>query len=297
VSHTEKPLSSPLREPPSLSLALDGDERWELVGRISSSKPFKRAPRLQRFLLFVAERSLTGHPEEITEYEIGWKVFERREDYNPSDDSIVRTTARQLLTKVKEYFDSEGTNESWNLEIPKGGYLPIFTKRKAVAATPETSLPEATASRSAASALRLWRVIAAALAAVAVCSLGLAYQLWRTSGEVLPTTGASIVSSVLGDGLQPTRVIVGDYGAVLMSLASGRYFSVEEYANRSYASSAPPSSDPLVPNLWGLFGNGQAVSLPDLMIVGNIVRLSAEGNRPPQQNLWGDSGSGSRPKL
>src|SRR5580700_9511255 len=78
-----------------------GDPRWELVERVASSNVFKKSPRLRQFLLFVAERTIAGRSEEINEYEIGWKVFERGPNYNPVDDSIVRSAARQLRSKVK----------------------------------------------------------------------------------------------------------------------------------------------------------------------------------------------------
>jgi hypothetical protein len=52
---------------------LDGDERWELVKRIAAKPSFRKSPRLKQFLFFITERSLSGHPEETTEYNIGWK--------------------------------------------------------------------------------------------------------------------------------------------------------------------------------------------------------------------------------
>ena len=73
-----------------------GDVRWELAQRVAASTLFKKSPRLRQFLLFVAERSVAGHAADISEYEIGWKVFERGPNYNPVDDSIVRSAARQL---------------------------------------------------------------------------------------------------------------------------------------------------------------------------------------------------------
>src|SRR5687767_209823 len=102
--------------------ALQADKRWDLANRVASSTAFRKSPRLRQFLLFVAERSLTGHAADITEYEIGWKVFERGPNYNPIEDSIVRSAARQLRSKVKEYFETEGIDEICILDIPKGGY-------------------------------------------------------------------------------------------------------------------------------------------------------------------------------
>src|SRR5258707_5062074 len=111
---------------PQSAAALEIDERWQLVNRIVGSPSFRKSPRLRSFLLFVVERSLTGRAEEINEYEIGCKVFERREDYNTLEDSIVRSSARLLRTKLKAYFETEGQSETWVLDIPKGHYTPIF---------------------------------------------------------------------------------------------------------------------------------------------------------------------------
>src|SRR5438477_8266851 len=117
------------------SLTLEGDERSELVKRIASTAAFSKAPRLRQLLLFTVEHRLTGRTEDINEYTIGVKVFERGEDFNPSEDSVVRTSARQLRIKLKEYFDSEGREETWTIEMPKGGYIAVFVKRLPEAAT------------------------------------------------------------------------------------------------------------------------------------------------------------------
>src|ERR1700759_346071 len=76
------------------SSGLNTDERWELVTRIAASPSFRKSPRLRHFLLFVTQLNLTGQAAEISEYEIGCKVFKRGQKYNPSEDSIVRTAAR-----------------------------------------------------------------------------------------------------------------------------------------------------------------------------------------------------------
>ena len=76
----------------------------------------------------------------MTEYSVGWEVFERTKDYDPSNDSIVRTAARQLRTKVRDYFDEEGSGETLTLDIPKGGYLVSFAPRDAPQSLPSPTL-------------------------------------------------------------------------------------------------------------------------------------------------------------
>ena len=79
-----------VRPPDTFSPA---DERWALIQRVVAGQALARAPQLRGFLLFVSERVLTGHLNEINEYEIGRMVLGRRADFNPHEDNIVRVRA------------------------------------------------------------------------------------------------------------------------------------------------------------------------------------------------------------
>ena len=264
-------------DPTSLCGMVD-DERWELVIRIASAPSFKKSPRLRQFLLFVAERSLTGHSEDISEQNIGWRVFERKPDYNPADDSIVRTTARQLRAKVKEYFDQEGSQENWLLEIPKGHYTPIFT-RKALAEVPTTvtDLPNLPSTDQVDPRNQSFARIAAILALTAVCSAAVGYQIARKVPHAPVESEPTIVSNILDQSSEATPVIVGDYGTILMSTILGHPVTVEDYANRT---GAPAFSEDergqLLHGLWTHFSDGQMVPLGDVGVAGSIATLSAE---------------------
>ena len=105
------------------------EECRALLARILASPEFQRAPRLRAFLNYVVDRKLAGAPEDVTEVLIGHRVFGRPASYNPGDDSIVRTEARTLRQRLERYFASEGSPEPVILEIPRGGYLPVFRPR------------------------------------------------------------------------------------------------------------------------------------------------------------------------
>jgi hypothetical protein len=100
-----------------------------LVQRILVSTEFRRAPRLRDFLVYVVDRTLAASAPEVTEVLIGQRVFGRPATYNPGEDSIVRTEARNLRQRLQRYFAGEGQGEPVLLEIPKGGYLPVFRLR------------------------------------------------------------------------------------------------------------------------------------------------------------------------
>ena len=116
------------------------EECRALVGRIAASREFRRAARLREFLAYVVDRHLAGSKDEITESHIGRRVFGRSESYNPGEDSIVRTEARTLRQRLDRYFSEEGAQEPVILEIPRGGYAPVFRSR------PENGTAEAVAA-------------------------------------------------------------------------------------------------------------------------------------------------------
>ncbi|MFN0104807.1 MAG: hypothetical protein ACKV2U_22330 [Bryobacteraceae bacterium] len=103
--------------PPSLVLAeLDS---------IVSSVVFARCPRMQRFLSFVVEETLAGRADELGEYGIGLAVFDRDHNFQPQLDPIVRNDARRLRMKLLEYYRHPHSHDVI-IEIPKGGYVPMF---------------------------------------------------------------------------------------------------------------------------------------------------------------------------
>jgi adenylate cyclase len=110
------------------------------LDRILSSPGFARNERMSRFLRLVVERHLEGRDEELKESLIGVEVFGRRPDFDPKQDSIVRTEAGRLRARLTEYYAGDGRGDAVVIELPKGGYVPtvrrIENDRPAVAAAP-----------------------------------------------------------------------------------------------------------------------------------------------------------------
>lgn len=105
----------------------------ELVRRVVESRTFARAPRVRELFQYIADHTYASEWEALSEQQIGARVFSRAEAYNPGDDNIVRVSVRQLRSKLKEYFESEGLDQETIIEIPKGAYRLTFTQRTAIA--------------------------------------------------------------------------------------------------------------------------------------------------------------------
>ena len=153
------------------------DECRSLVARILASREFQRASRLRAFLTYVVERKLAGAPEEVTEVLIGHRVFGRPVSYSPGEDSIVRTEARTLRQRLERYFAAEGADEPVILEIPRGGYLPVFRQRSEAAAPTPVAEPRAIAGAPTRHGLsrRQWLGLGASAATLS----GIGLRAWR----------------------------------------------------------------------------------------------------------------------
>jgi hypothetical protein len=94
--------------------------------RVRSSAEFVRSERMVRFLLVVVQHALQDRRDRLTERSPGCEVFDRPADWDPSIDTIVRSEARRLRTKLEQYYERQGKLDPIRITIPKGGYVPQF---------------------------------------------------------------------------------------------------------------------------------------------------------------------------
>lgn len=108
------------------------------LSRILQSPLFSQSERLGRFLRFTVESVLAAKADSLKEYVIGTEVYDRKPPYHPSQDSIVRTEARRLRAKLKEYYESEGREDPVFIYFRPGTYIPVFRRNEAVEAIPQS---------------------------------------------------------------------------------------------------------------------------------------------------------------
>ena len=105
---------------------------------VLSSTGFIRNERLTRFLRFIVGQHLEGRDGEIKESVIALEVFGRGPNHDPKQDSIVRTEAARLRGRLAEYYLDQGKNDLLIIELPKGGYSPLFRQAAVAPATTST---------------------------------------------------------------------------------------------------------------------------------------------------------------
>lgn len=214
-------------------------DRRQLVQRIAASRHFEKAHRLRDFLLYVCERSIENHPEEVTEQQIGVRVFGRPPDYNASEDSIVRSQARLLRMKLESYFHSEGRDEPVVIRIPKGSYLPVFEPRvsdAAAATAPPRGIP--------------WVPILATACGLLLALAGyLAYRLERVPKPPDPPRASVLLWSRMFGGGLPTMLIVPDNTYAMQLEAAQKPGTLGDYLRRAWPESRDAAEiDRILPN-------------------------------------------------
>lgn len=174
------------------------------LDRLLGHREFQNSPRMARFLKFVVESALDGEERSLKEATIGNAVFDRGADYDPKADPIVRSEARRLRKKLQTYYEGAGSEDELRIEIPKGGYSPVFEERRAAA------VPAVTSSRW------IWWVLAMVTVGVIMWSIG---RMGRVEGntemQIRPLTslpGREFAAAVSPDGKRVAYIWDGGKG-------------------------------------------------------------------------------------
>src|SRR5215475_14444758 len=148
------------------------------LDRVLSSAAFVRNERLSRFLSFVVQHALDGKTDGVKESLLGIEVFGRMPGYDTRSDSVVRTEAAKLRVRLTEYYAGDGASDPVIIELPKGGYTPVFHEGQAVRKI------AGIASEAAPQRRGKWRRILAAFAGALL--LPAAIGLWWFAHQSVP---------------------------------------------------------------------------------------------------------------
>lgn len=97
------------------------------VEEIVNSRLFRTSPQCQKLLRYVVVHTLEGREEELKERVIGSEVFGRPQDYNTSDDPVVRSRAADVRKRLAVYYQDEGAKTTIRITMPSGSYRVLLT--------------------------------------------------------------------------------------------------------------------------------------------------------------------------
>ncbi len=248
---------------------LRADARWQLIERITASLPFQKSTRLRDLLRFMAERSIRGEIQDLSEHRIGSAVFGKAQDYSVVEDSSVRVHVRQLRLKLHEYFDGEGREEPTIVEIPKGAYTTLFR-----AVEHRNSANPAPVVHQLGS--KLWfRAVPWVLAAF---FLATTLVVWFIRPVVAkPPAPPWPLAALFSPPDKPVEVVVADVNYGMTRLVDEQPVTLERYLSPSYRSgedlsNAHPTSREA--RMMRYLSGSLLTSYADLVVVDTLMRLS-----------------------
>jgi len=104
------------------------EEQSELQA-VLESKTFTRAPNLAAILRYVCQEYTQGRASLIKEYNIAVQALGRTEDFDPSQDSVVRVEVSRLRKRLQQFYEAEGASHEIHLHLADVGYVPRFVRQ------------------------------------------------------------------------------------------------------------------------------------------------------------------------
>jgi hypothetical protein len=235
-----------------LNTPLDSEACWALLERIAASSQLKRSTRLKELLFYIGKRYLSDGCDQVHEQEIGSQVFKRPDNYDTSIDNIVRTNVSDLRKRIETYFLSEGAQDPLIVEIPRGGYTPVFRLRVFEAtplldppaelrapihdvSTPPENLPPEKPRR-----MWLYAALAAAIAFCVVLAVlySVLWNRWNSEHQSLfawqSNPSVSELWTDIFNANPDTDIVISDTGIGMIEALTQKTFPLNEYLNHSY---------------------------------------------------------------
>ena len=105
------------------------DAIQQQVERILSSEEFQATKQQRDFFRFIIKETLAGRSQKIKGYLVATEVFGRSSAFDTNTDPIVSIQANKLRRALERYYLITGDQDPILINIPKGGYVPVFTKQ------------------------------------------------------------------------------------------------------------------------------------------------------------------------
>lgn len=197
--------------PPDVTTGKDEDALLtDHVARVLDSGPFARAGLLRKLLLYLWQ----NRDRDFNEYAVATEALGRRADFDPKTDASVRVLVSRLRQKLKDFYETEGADEAFELQILLGTHSLTVVRRCSLSEQPvERHAGSSTAARPTSFQwLREHRLGAAMLALCNVLLIVNAWLLWNHNRDeavrAQNVPSASAFWKTFFSGATPVKIIL-----------------------------------------------------------------------------------------
>ncbi len=122
-------------------ICMNSDAVLLTLEKILKSSVFSDSPSLSAFLTYVVRMTLEDRSNEITAKSIAIRALGESKSYDPSKSSKIRMLASRLRNALEKYYAKASEDDDVVIELPKGGYVPVFSFCSGGAPDPAAFLP------------------------------------------------------------------------------------------------------------------------------------------------------------
>jgi hypothetical protein len=108
------------------TLVADAPRIREQLNRLLAHTLFANSRRYPVLLAYVVEQTLLGHGSDLKERTIGVEVFGKDPAYDANADPVVRITAKEVRSRLKQYYYEFSQPGEVIIDLPTGSYVPAF---------------------------------------------------------------------------------------------------------------------------------------------------------------------------
>ncbi len=247
---------------------------------ITGSVEFRGSRRSSEFLLFIVDRALDHHFDELKERALGVELFGREPSYDTGGDAIVRVTAREVRKRLQQFYAESGVRSTSRIDLAPGSYIPEFRHvevSQSPVLEPEIDAPVLPPTPGEAVRRRLpFGLAFLGMAVMAVLVTG--YFLFaRDATRKQSTSELSLPWSALSTLGRPIHLIFCDPDIVNLQRLFNFSVSLSDYANGHYVPESIAAKFDTKRMFQADSFRGANVALVDANLALHIAKLSGAG--------------------
>lgn len=90
--------------------------------KILHSPGFESSPQLSRLLRFLVRETLAGQGKTLIQYRIATEALGQPAGFDPEANAVVRVTSGRLRAKLRQYYQTLGSQDACMIDLPRSGY-------------------------------------------------------------------------------------------------------------------------------------------------------------------------------
>lgn len=223
---------------------------------------FRSSKRCQQFLRYSVQHVLDREFDHLKERSIGMAVFDRSASYDTGDDSIVRVTAKEVRSRLTQYYAGLTRHSTVRLEISPGSYITEFHWNEAPADPPDNLAMNPPPRRVQ------FRVVAAAFALLLLVSAaGLYPRLFPAKPDLLKRFWGPVLESS-----KPVLICLANPGVYRLDDKVFLRFGINDPGNATMVAAQLPDQGvvygrEIIPSPDGYAGMGDTIAVTRLAVL------------------------------